>query len=155
MIFRILWQADPNQAKTNDGATALICASHGASYEPTTFNDPSTPPQLGHTEVIRLLLDHNADPNQRKVDNGAAPLLFCCQDRNIEAVRLLLDRGANPAVATKNDGMTPLMAAAQQNCPTIVRILLVCRRRHGLLLSFLLSPFFCDAVATITLGFWR
>jgi ankyrin repeat protein len=53
--------------------------------------------QLGHTDVVRLLLDAGEDPNRFNPDgfhSHATPLHQAVASDNLDAVRLLAERGA-------------------------------------------------------------
>ncbi len=92
---------DPNKA-TMLGATALRFATNSGSPE--------------HSAIIRLLLDHGANPNDG-IYHAAA-----CQPPDI--VHLLLDRGANPtdglcsAVDAKRSDMVQLLIVRGANVNT-------------------------------------
>jgi ankyrin repeat protein/uncharacterized glyoxalase superfamily protein PhnB len=49
----------------------------------------------GHRDVVRLLLQHGADPNARDVGDNATPLHFAAGAGHIDVVRLLIDSGAD------------------------------------------------------------
>ena len=49
--------------------------------------------QNGHAEVVGLLLDKDAEPNQVDEKDGLFPLLQAAQQGHAEVVRLLLDQG--------------------------------------------------------------
>src|SRR5262245_29818392 len=51
---------------------------------------------VGHPEVMRLLIEHGADPNVRDVGDNATPLHVAAANRHLDSVRLLLDAGADP-----------------------------------------------------------
>ncbi|MDG4884976.1 ankyrin repeat domain-containing protein [Mesorhizobium sp. WSM4884] len=53
-------------------------------------------------DVIRLLLEHGADPNMRGV-NDWTPLHYAVAQRDAEAIRLLLASGADPSLRTHID----------------------------------------------------
>ncbi len=68
------------------------------------FGDHITPlhyaAHMDNTEMVRLLLNADADPNVTDKD-GYTPILY---DTNIEITQLLLEHGANPHVADKDGG---------------------------------------------------
>jgi uncharacterized protein len=57
-----------------------------------------------HTEVVRVLLDHGADPNSREAA-GFAPIHAAAHNGNDELYQLLVERGADQEAAT-DDGRT-------------------------------------------------
>ena len=57
-----------------------------------------------HTEVVRVLLDHGADPNAREAA-GFAPIHAAAHNGNDELYELLVTRGADQDAAT-DDGRT-------------------------------------------------
>src|ERR1035438_7524161 len=48
----------------------------------------------GHIQLVRVLLEHGADPNIPHAEAGATPLHFAAIKGNAEIARLLLDHGA-------------------------------------------------------------
>jgi ankyrin repeat protein len=79
----------------------------------------------GDIDLVRLLLEHNADPNaqSKTSDNepGATPLHLAATRGYVEIARLLLDHGANVNSLTSFEG-TPLHMAAEH--PEMIRLLL-------------------------------
>src|SRR5688572_4410363 len=65
----------------------------------------------GGVEMAILLINGGADVNAA-LENGATPLLFAAQAKQIDIVRALLAKGADPNRATKS-GATPLRVAAE------------------------------------------
>jgi ankyrin repeat protein len=73
-------------------------------------------------EVVKLLLDRGANPNQQTyfraagargfggTGRGTTPFLVACASGDIEVVKLLLEHGANPKLAT-SDGQGPIIIA--------------------------------------------
>lgn len=100
--------ADPDVARSADGATALILAC-----------------QHGHVEVVRLLADAGADRELPKFD-GRTPLSVAAQGGHLEVVRCLCDLGAD-LNKPQRTGATPLHAAAYGGHADVVRFL--CSRK--------------------------
>ncbi|HZD94580.1 MAG TPA: ankyrin repeat domain-containing protein, partial [Candidatus Sulfotelmatobacter sp.] len=51
--------------------------------------------QGGHLEVVKLLLQHGADPNAREAGDNTYPLHWAAASRHLEIVRALLDAGGD------------------------------------------------------------
>ncbi|GMV82487.1 MAG: hypothetical protein AMXMBFR7_36710 [Planctomycetota bacterium] len=68
------------QLQSSNGKRPLSCAA-----------------EFGHTKIVKLLLEHGADPNATESDGYRAyPLYAAAKGRNLEMARALLDRGADP-----------------------------------------------------------
>jgi len=87
-------KANINQTDTN-GLTALFKAC-----------------KAGNQEVVRLLLDRQADPNLKAGDY--TPLLRTIIDGQTDIVTLLLERGANPNLCGETSKNTPLTYAIEK-----------------------------------------
>jgi len=78
----------------------------------------------GQTEVVRVLLEHGADPNVVEYGNGnMTPLHWAATSNNIEGVKMLLEHHADINAAT-DYGYTPLMLASDNGTPQLVQVLL-------------------------------
>ncbi|KAJ5699161.1 hypothetical protein N7493_012069 [Penicillium malachiteum] len=78
--------------------------------------------QRGHTGVVRILLDHGADPTMGDQGRRNTPLFVAIKKGHLDVVRVLLDRGANvPRVEQYQD--ESLLAHAQP-FPAIFKLLL-------------------------------
>ena len=75
----------------------------------------------GHIEIVKLLLEHNADIDCQD-DQGRTPLLIAAEKGNIEMVEILLQRGANIDLQDK-EGRTPLLIAAYEESIGMVELL--------------------------------
>jgi ankyrin repeat protein len=64
-----------------------------------------------HGEIVRLLLEHGADPNAAQ-DGGFTPLHAAAQNDDRESVEALLAAGADPALAS-DDGKRPADLAGE------------------------------------------
>jgi ankyrin repeat protein len=65
-------------------------------------SQPGSPARSDVLDIIELLLEFGADPNQRGT-NDYTPLHMAVGERNLPAVRLLLERGADPELRTRID----------------------------------------------------
>lgn len=75
-------------------------------------------------DVLKLLLEHGADVNQRGVNDYTALHHAAIQVRDAEAVAILLAHGANPALRTRIDDYTsPLEDAERLGLTEIARLL--------------------------------
>ena len=93
--------ADPN-APVDDGFPPLIAALSSAR------NVPGATTRTDVDDLLRLLLAHGSDPNQRGI-NDYTPLHTAVADGNAMAVQILLDGGADPELRTRIDRCeTPL-----------------------------------------------
>lgn len=77
----------------------------------------------GNIGDMALLLDHGADPNQGKAEDGYTALIWAAIEGNYGCVELLLDRNADPNLACGNGG-TALMAASYFGNNGCVQLLL-------------------------------
>jgi ankyrin repeat protein len=86
-------------------------------------NPLSSAASLNRVEIVKLLLNHGANPNIADSENDT-PLMAACHHGNIEIVSMLLAAGADVNAAETRYGYTPLASAVQKGHIGIVRILL-------------------------------
>ena len=75
------------------------------------------------TAIIKLLLEHGADPNQEDKETVSTPLIAAIENNNIEIIKLLLEHGAN--LENQDEKMfTPLNYAVEEGNMEIIKLLL-------------------------------
>ncbi|XP_022088066.1 ankyrin repeat domain-containing protein 39-like [Acanthaster planci] len=95
---------DPN-AQDSAGYTALHYASRN-----------------GHTEIISILLQHQADPNSATRSGGVTPLHRAAYSGHFDIVKLLLDWRASPLLCDQ-DGKSSLHKGAERGYLDICKLL--------------------------------
>ena len=115
---------------TGQNQTALLLINAGADVNAlSTRNDGEQLSslyraiKLGHTEVVKALLEKIADPNI----GDASPLYWACATGHTQTALLLINAGADVnAFATNNDGkkLSSLYRAANLGDTEVVRALL-------------------------------
>jgi hypothetical protein len=98
--------ADVNGADPVQSLTAL----HMAAYN-------------GHSEVVTLLLSHDATVDCRDHE-GKTPLIHACTGPFAKTVEILLDAGADINAQESTEGFTPLMMGAGLGQIEVVKLLL-------------------------------
>ena len=93
-------------ATDEGGRTMLMLAAYG-----------------GHSTTVRLLCEHEANPNLRDANRRTA-LMYAASGPNLHAVEILLAHGAEVNVIDGDEGWTALMFAAAEGHTDIVRMLL-------------------------------
>jgi ankyrin repeat protein len=102
--------------KSNDPPAALSAAGFRTPLMWAAYHN--------NVPMVRLLLDHGADPNQSTY--FGSPLSHACWNDGFEAAALLLDRGASASARDAVAGFTPLHWAAGNETlrPHLVKLLL-------------------------------
>ena len=79
-----------------------------------------------NVEIMRLLLEHGADPTLYGWVEGEVhtPLQHACREGEDCVVRLLLDHGVDPDAALHEDEWSPMCVAAAHNRVEVIRMLL-------------------------------
>ena len=89
--------------------------------------------QKGHLEIMRLLIEHGADPNKAKA-NGATPMHMAVQQGHLDIVKLLIEHDADPNKAQPN-GATPVFMAAQAGHVSAITVIVDAGGRTGTVLT--------------------
>jgi hypothetical protein len=113
--------ADP-RAPADDGFPPIIAALT------CTRDVPGANRRTDVDQIIRLLLSHGADPNERGI-NDYTPLHMAVAERNMLAVQLLLDGGADPDLRTRIDDHETALEVANAAGLTEIAALLARRGR--------------------------
>lgn len=77
--------------------------------------------ERGRADIVKLLLDHKADPNVAAQDASTA-LMLAAENNQPEIVKLLIGRGADPN-RQDNNGWTAVLKAAYQGNAKCIEIL--------------------------------
>ena len=99
---------------------------HGAEHDADALNGALFEASVrGHAEIVRLLLDHSADPSAASGFARYSPLMGAAYSEtlNTEIVRMLLQRGANVEWKAAN-GETALSLARKRGHTEIVDLLM-------------------------------
>lgn len=112
-------------AKSNDHEAMKRLLSKGAdpNYgDPKEFSPMMISIEGKHPELVKLLLEHEADPNKDPGWNSRSPLAQACYRGTPEIVKLLLLAGADPDKG--GDGFTPLYFSANKGDLESIELLL-------------------------------
>jgi ankyrin repeat protein len=111
--------ADVNQWDMNGNSPLHVAIANMNSEGNRNPLDQDKPNEATGHELIKMLLDRGANPNQQlywgasfggSADRGMTPFLAACGTGDIELVKLMLEHGANPKLAT-SDGRGPIIMA--------------------------------------------
>lgn len=125
--------ADPNQRMASSTETRTIFTHQWLHEEGATPFLRAA--QSGDLELLRLLLEHGADPNI-PTEAGVTPLMVASgvgwvegvtyewsPEQTLETVRFLIDLGADVNVQDHVDGRTALMGAAHKGRTEVIQLL--------------------------------
>ena len=96
---------------------------NNAVYGKYGFNALLLASRSHYKEIIKILLEHNADVNFRSYLNNTALEYISNNDNNFDIAEEFIKRGAD-VNAMDNDGITPLMCAASYNAEKILNLLI-------------------------------
>jgi ankyrin repeat protein len=80
--------------------------------------------QKGHTDVVKVLTEANANVDLGDIDDTSTPLFMAVQNGHTDVVKMLVRAHADVNQARATDGSTPLFMAAQDGYIDIVEVLL-------------------------------
>ena len=82
----------------------------------------------GHSDCVKLLLEHNADPNIVSIEN-VSPLYMASQNGHSDCVKLLLEHNADPNIVSI-ENVPPLYIADQNGNSECVKIIRQYQKIH-------------------------
>jgi len=85
---------------------------------------------VGHSDAVRLLLEHGADPNLRDTGDNASALHFAAANGHLESVRMLLDAGADVHGAGDLHNGEVIGWATREGNDAVIALLLERGARH-------------------------
>ena len=104
--------------KANDSAAVQkLMDEHNADPSTPGIAKPTFHPmylaaQKGHSDIVTLLIEAKANPNQATIDEGRTALLIAAKKGHQAVVKLLLEYKADPnKIMTDEDGLAPLHLA--------------------------------------------
>uniref|UniRef100_A0ACD5TE43 Uncharacterized protein n=1 Tax=Avena sativa TaxID=4498 RepID=A0ACD5TE43_AVESA len=116
--------ADPAMPDERGSTPLHDAALEGVPVDPVDYR--GAPLHLAvsndHVEVVKVLLEHSADPN--KVANKIfSPILVACYEKSLKCIKLLIEAGAD-LNAPGYPAPTPLMQAVNDGLIDFVKLLL-------------------------------
>ena len=78
--------------------------------------------QVGRSDLVEMLLDHNAEINAID-NNGMTPLLWAAAEEKMGCVQILLDRGADANMRHPETNLSPYEMAMKFNNPLIANLI--------------------------------
>lgn len=104
------------------GGVVVELLKAGASLEASDTSPLILAAEGGHSDIVRMLLDHGANPGLCLSD-GETAIHRAAANGHAEGLKILLDTGADAKVVDRN-GQTPLMRAVSNQHWSVVQVLL-------------------------------
>ena len=93
---------------SQNGHSRIVSVLLNDNADPNLSRDDGTAPLIGNSRIVSVLLNANADPNLCR-DDGTTPLIIASRKGHSEIVCLLLKANADPNLGLHTeDGVTPL-----------------------------------------------
>lgn len=110
-------------AEGDQKALGLFLAAGFDVNKPNTagFTGLMVAAERGRLDIVKLLLDHKADPNVAGRD-GSTALMLAAENNQPEILKLLISRGADPN-RQDNNGWTAVLKAAYQGNAKCIEVL--------------------------------
>jgi len=119
----------------NAGVVRLLCQEYGVDVNCSTSETLEKEPKKGmtplewaarrgHNDVVKVLLENNADVNASRHTDGVTALYIAAQNGHAEVVEMLLANKGEVNASRTDTGITALYIATRRGYAEIVKLLL-------------------------------